>query len=400
MGSLTNITMDIKQNMTLAEKLESDGWVYYPNIESLMKPWLTDANFVPTVTVYAVTFVLGLIGNSMVVFAMLGDQKNSSVATTFLASLAIADLLFLLVCVPYRIVRFLIGSWQDSFLCKFSGFVEMLAAVLSIFNLTAVSVERYVVIVHPMKARYLFTMGSIKKIVIAVWLVSAVLSAPMFHIAGITKDKYFENETKFIMHSCHDNEALNYGEKVAFVFYQFTLMFLLPTIVMVFCYTQVIRALWSSTQELSRMTSMHRENSISHIAEDFESEESQTQQRLVHVSSRSTVVSRPSSQQLGGRNHGNCIREARKQVIKMLIVIIIAFLICWGPKLILDILIKTRINRKIIFSPITFKIKSLSHSHYPVSGGIQSPPVYTKLPEPNHLWLYVEQLQAKFGKLL
>jgi hypothetical protein len=39
-----------------------------------------------------------------------------------------------------------------------------------------------------------------------------------------------------------------------FALYQFAVMFLLPTIIMVFCYSIVILVLWVSTKELAKMT--------------------------------------------------------------------------------------------------------------------------------------------------
>lgn len=62
---------------------------------------------------------------------------------SFMVSLAVADLLFLLICVPYEVVRMLIAYWDSgSALCKLSGTVEMLSALASVLNLIAVSVER------------------------------------------------------------------------------------------------------------------------------------------------------------------------------------------------------------------------------------------------------------------
>lgn len=60
-----------------------------------------------------------------------------------MVSLAVADLLFLLVCVPYETAKNFIGHWDTGTLfCKVSGAVEMLSALASVLNLIAVSIER------------------------------------------------------------------------------------------------------------------------------------------------------------------------------------------------------------------------------------------------------------------
>ena len=64
--------------------------------------------------------------------------------SSFLISLAVADLLFLLVCVPFEMTAKLAAVWAGGLvLCKLAGFIEMLSATSSVINLTAVSVERY-----------------------------------------------------------------------------------------------------------------------------------------------------------------------------------------------------------------------------------------------------------------
>jgi hypothetical protein len=120
-------------------------YFYYGDIENLKKPWVRNSHFIPTVTIYSLAFLVGIIGNSLVIFAVFGDRKSRSVTKNFMVSLAVADILFLLVCVPYQTVGYTISNWSlGSAMCKIFGFVEMLTAVASILNLSSVSVERSV----------------------------------------------------------------------------------------------------------------------------------------------------------------------------------------------------------------------------------------------------------------
>ena len=105
--------------------------------------WTEEQTFLPSVIVYGLAFLVGVVGNILVVFTILGDRKARSVTTTFLVSLSLADLLFLLICVPYEFAKSYIVHWAaGKVMCKLTGFVEMLTAIASILNLTAVSVER------------------------------------------------------------------------------------------------------------------------------------------------------------------------------------------------------------------------------------------------------------------
>ena len=120
-----------------------DYAVYVKELEGVTTPWTEDRAFIPTTLVYGLAFSLGVAGNSLVVFALLGDRKARNVTSSFLVSLAVADLVFLLVCVPYETSAKFMSNWAGgNVLCKFAGFVEMLSAAASVLNLTAVSVER------------------------------------------------------------------------------------------------------------------------------------------------------------------------------------------------------------------------------------------------------------------
>lgn len=59
--------------------------------------------FIPSVIVYSITLLVGVVGNSLVIFsiAYYGRQKN--VTNVFLLSLASADLLLVTICVPIKV---------------------------------------------------------------------------------------------------------------------------------------------------------------------------------------------------------------------------------------------------------------------------------------------------------
>ena len=135
-------------------------------IEQIRTKWTDDPAFLPTAIVYGITFLIGVTGNALVVFALLGDKKSRNATSSFLVSLAIADLLFLLFCIPYETAAKLLqaGYWSGGLaLCKISGFVDMLSAAASILNLTAVSLERYVVLLTCLSLLIFFITQSYKK---------------------------------------------------------------------------------------------------------------------------------------------------------------------------------------------------------------------------------------------
>ena len=53
--------------------------------------------------VYGLTFVIGFIGNVLILVAITGNRRMKSVTNTFLASLATADLTLICLCIPVKV---------------------------------------------------------------------------------------------------------------------------------------------------------------------------------------------------------------------------------------------------------------------------------------------------------
>ena len=71
--------------------------------------------------------------------------KFRSPTAVFLVSLAIADLLLLLVLVPLETLEYFMITWGGlSSICKTIAYVEVISAMSTVLNLVAVSIERHV----------------------------------------------------------------------------------------------------------------------------------------------------------------------------------------------------------------------------------------------------------------
>jgi hypothetical protein len=100
--------------------------------------------FVPTTTIYALTFLLGTFGNLLVICSILFIKKLQSVTNIFLLSLASADLLLVIVCIPIKITEFFTHQWVfGRLMCKVFHYAQNFIAVCSVFNLTVMSLGKY-----------------------------------------------------------------------------------------------------------------------------------------------------------------------------------------------------------------------------------------------------------------
>lgn len=155
MQSVTAESFFVTQRTTMRETppppsdIDSDYAYFVDNLSAVDTAWVDDPVFLPTTLTYSVIFVVGLCGNGLALAALLADVRSSRSATClFLANLAIADLIFLMLSVPYEVFARFVSHWTSGeILCKLAAYVETVAGQSTVLNLAAVSIERLVTLV-------------------------------------------------------------------------------------------------------------------------------------------------------------------------------------------------------------------------------------------------------------
>lgn len=70
----------------------------------------------------------------------------------YIFSLAIADLLVIIICVPLASVVYTFETWPwGALLCRITEWAKDISIGVSVFTLTALSAERYCAIVNPLR---------------------------------------------------------------------------------------------------------------------------------------------------------------------------------------------------------------------------------------------------------
>ncbi|XP_063289432.1 type-2 angiotensin II receptor [Pelobates fuscus] len=130
---------------------------------------------------YSIIFILGFIGNILVitVLCLQGDVKT--VASIYIMNLAVADTLFL-TTLPFwaTYYSFRLHWMFGKAMCKISSSLVSLNLFASIFFISCMSVDRYLAIVYPLRSqRRTLTQASL--VVFAVWSLSIIFSLPTFY---------------------------------------------------------------------------------------------------------------------------------------------------------------------------------------------------------------------------
>ncbi|XP_034546124.1 neuropeptide Y receptor Y7 isoform X2 [Notolabrus celidotus] len=130
------------------------------------------------ITAYSLIILLGLLGNSLVIYMIIRYRNMRTVTNFFIANLALADLLVNTLCLPFTLVYTLLDEWKfGALLCHMVPFAQALSVHVSILTLTVIALERYRCIVFHLGRR--LTWHSSFLIMAFTWTTSAVLAAPL-----------------------------------------------------------------------------------------------------------------------------------------------------------------------------------------------------------------------------
>lgn len=143
--------------------------------------------FVPVCVIYLLIFVVGALGNTLTCIVIVRHRFMRTPTNYYLFSLAMSDLLVLLLGMPLELYDmwsnypFLLGTSG----CYFKTLLFESVCFASILNVTALSVERYIAVVHPLKAKYVVTRNHAKRVIITIWVLSVICSIPNTSLHGL-----------------------------------------------------------------------------------------------------------------------------------------------------------------------------------------------------------------------
>ncbi|KAM8731226.1 type-1 angiotensin II receptor [Acanthopagrus schlegelii] len=193
--------------------------------------------------VYSCNFVIGIIGNSMVVAVIYCYMKLKTVAHIFVLNLAISDLTFVITLPMWATFTATGYNWPfGGFLCKASAGLVIFNLYTSIFFLTALSIDRYLAIVQPVRSRRFRTVVYARITCVVIWLFAFVLSVP----TALTRDVHniTDNRTVCgILHPKTGNAVMLKELPLAIGLMKSLLGFLVPFIIIITCYCLIGRAL-------------------------------------------------------------------------------------------------------------------------------------------------------------
>ncbi|XP_018618398.1 C-C chemokine receptor type 8 [Scleropages formosus] len=220
--------------MNTSETVTEDYYFEYPTTCSMDVSSTMGSALKPILL--SIVFVLGLTGNSMVLWILIVFIKLKNVSDICLLNLAVSDLMVTL-SLPIYAYQSAGHEFVSTILCKTITCIYQVGFYSGVFFVTLMGIDRYLAIVHAVATMRVRTMRNGMAVSIVIWLVAFCSALPEVIFSG-TNDE----EGSF-------NCAPNYPGKTWKLFRNFRenivgLFISLP--IMMFCYISILVVLMRS----------------------------------------------------------------------------------------------------------------------------------------------------------
>ncbi|CAN2387885.1 C-X-C chemokine receptor activity, partial [Pristimantis euphronides] len=188
---------------------------------------------------YSLVFVVGVVGNSLVLFILVRNHRSRSSTDNFLLHLAIADLL-MLITFPFVIIEAIIGWKFGDVVCKVVGAISHSNFYCSSLLLGCISIDRYLSIIYAVHTFKKRSIDAVHYSCFVVWIICFLLSMPNMFILGTVQ---LDNYTWCTYNQNHfpSNPWWQVGR-----FMNHIVGFLVPMAIMIICYSHIIATLCRS----------------------------------------------------------------------------------------------------------------------------------------------------------
>lgn len=226
---------------------------------------------------FGLVVFIGLIGNALVVVVVACNQQMRNTTNILIINLAVADLLFIVFCVPFTATDYALPMWPfGDVWCKIVQYLVIVCAYASVYTLVLMSFDRFLAVVMPIASMSIRTEQNTYLAILIVWLVILVSCIPALMAHGKYSYYYaFQRQSScvFLQNEGYDQAAF----QISF----FLTSYVLPLALICVLYLFMLKRLWHG------------------------------------------VVP-------GGHISVESLR-GKKRVTRLVIVVVIIFAVCWGP---------------------------------------------------------------------
>ncbi|XP_073977994.1 adipokinetic hormone/corazonin-related peptide receptor variant I-like isoform X2 [Rhodnius prolixus] len=277
--------------------------IYYsPTNNTLYELPKFDDNALIVVIAYSLLFIIAAIGNLTVFITLVRGRHRKSRISLMITHLAAADLFVTFIMIPLEIGWRLTTQWvAGNIACKLFLFLRAFGLYLSSNVLVCVSVDRYFAILHPLRVSDARRRG--KMMLTMAWIFSLICALPqsvVFHVSQHPQHPDFWQCVTFGFFGSRTQE-------IAYNLFCVMAMYFVPLLVIVIAYTCILLEISKKTKETraDQWRTGHEERTRGRM-------------RL-------------------RRSDMSNIERARARTLRMTVTIVLAFIWCWTPYVVMTL---------------------------------------------------------------
>ncbi|NWX89538.1 SUCR1 protein, partial [Nothoprocta ornata] len=204
-------------------------------------------------TMYSLEFILGLTGNTIVVFGYVFCLKKWKSGNIYLFNLSLSDLLFL--CTLPLLVKSYSTQWANQLFCHSNRFLLHANLYTSILFLTFISIDRYLLMKCPFREHFLQKRRTAVIVSVTLWIWVILELLPLIHFLGPVA-------------AANNSKCLDYassGDPAKSIIYSMVLTvlgFLIPLCVMCFFYVKMVIFLKNRNEQHNSLLTLEKPLSL------------------------------------------------------------------------------------------------------------------------------------------
>jgi len=241
--------------------------------------------------------IVALVGNCLVILSVFCNKAMRTTMNYYLVNLSIADLMITAWCPIHSLVKELSDKNQyvlPAVFCKIGVFYTVLCMVSSILTLSAISFDRFLAVIFPLRTRV--TQRKARYFIVSVWIVAAMVASPFLFYRKIVELRQNIGGYSWSSQSCMDvfpttlecdqrTHKMFQDQTAKKIYYSLVniVMFFIPIVLMTICYSMIVAKLYCTVSPGERVGGVPPQ------------------------------------------------ARAKRKVVKLVLVVIATFVICWSP---------------------------------------------------------------------
>ncbi|CAF0846650.1 unnamed protein product [Adineta steineri] len=314
--------------------------------------------------------IIGILGNVLVIVSVEFDARmRQSLTNQLIVRVASCDFLILVFNIP-DIIQFVSstnGNWiLSEFACKFIRTTLVLAQYASVLTMCALTVERFIGIVYPLRSKLLREKKHVILITLIVWIFSLICASPnIIYLRVLTNLSPASRRSCLLVYS---EESFLNNQRIYIIhkLIESILFYFLPLLLQIYCYTRIARQLFyvdetlqTSFHAVAKSSSQRTQGDIDE-EDDYVDNDDNSSTKCTRIDS---VCQSPKhrSKQYSQSNVTHLIQrqplknsyskrrttvtynalKSRRNVIKMLFIVVLIYFISFSPQVLFFLFFET-----------------------------------------------------------